>query len=133
MLNAEAVLFANEGFYLALRQGDVAAMSEIWAVDAPVCCLHPGWEPLFGRRAVLESWRAILESPPPVDCQDARVLALDQAATVICYEVIGKDVLAATNLFVQEGGRVRMVHHHAASTRGTPSGLPGTGGRPTLN
>lgn len=120
MLNEEAVLFANDAFYLALSQGDYPAMEAIWANEAQVCCLHPGWEPLFGRTSVLESWRGILENPPSVECLDPRAIILDHAAIVICYERIDTTYLAATNQFVLERDQICMVHHHAAPTRGKP-------------
>jgi len=121
MLNDESVLFANDAFYLALVQGDLRAMQDIWAEDTPVCCLHPGWEPLFGREAVLESWQDIFQNPPKIQCLEPQVIALDETATVICYEAIDDAFLAATNLFVLERGRIRLFHHHAAPTRGRPS------------
>ncbi len=131
MFNEEAVLFANDAFYLALTQGDFRAMEAIWAKETPVCCLHPGWEPLFGRDAVLESWRAIFQNPPDIRCLEPRVMALEAVATVVCYEAIDGAYLAATNQFVLEGGRILMFHHHAAPTRGRPN--PDTVQEPTIN
>jgi SnoaL-like protein len=55
-----AILDANATFYRAFTDGDYAAMSELWALRAPVACLHPGARALMGRRPVLESWRQIL-------------------------------------------------------------------------
>jgi len=54
------VLEANAAFYAAFEQRDPEAMDALWAREAPVACLHPGWEPLFGREAVVGSWRRIL-------------------------------------------------------------------------
>ena len=59
----DAVLFANEAFYRAFADRDIAAMEEIWASEAPVACIHPGWSPVIGRERVLASWRAILANP----------------------------------------------------------------------
>ena len=47
------VLAANEAFYEAFRQRDMAAMEALWAQHAPVTCIHPGWEALVGRADVL--------------------------------------------------------------------------------
>ena len=131
MLNEESVLFANDAFYLALVQGDYGAMEAVWAEETPVCCLHPGWEPLFGREAVLESWQAIFQNPPKIQCLEPRVITLDEAATVICFEAIDGAYLAATNQFVLERGRIRLFHHHAAPTRGRPQ--PESGRKRTIN
>ena len=49
----DAVLFANEAFYRAFADRDIAAMEETWASEAPVACIHPGWSPVIGRERVL--------------------------------------------------------------------------------
>lgn len=67
MSDHQAILFSNEAFYQAFAERDMDAMDAIWADDDAVACIHPGWQPLEGREAVLESWRAILsnaDSPP---------------------------------------------------------------------
>jgi hypothetical protein len=90
-------------------------MEARWARRAPVACIHPGWDPLFSRETVLESWRAILSSPrhPTVACSRARAHLLGEAAYVVCVETIGGADLVATNLFVREDGAWRLVHHQA--------------------
>ena len=118
MSDAEPVLFANEAFYLAFAGGDAAAMDEVWARDVPVACTHPGWNALTGRDAVMESWRAILGSDnrPAIRNQGARAFLYGDVAFVTCYENVGRGYLAATNVFVREGGAWKMVHHHAGPT-----------------
>lgn len=112
-----AVLAANEGFYRAFSRGDYAAMSELWAKAAPVACLHPGARLLSGRHAVLSSFRELLAAAPAWKMvgRDARVFWLGESAFVTCLEANGEQPahLAATNIFILEEGRWRMVHHHA--------------------
>jgi ketosteroid isomerase-like protein len=112
-----AVLQANAAFYRAFSRGDFAAMGELWARRAPVACLHPGSLAIFGRDAVLESWKRILREPMPFEmrCDRPTVLFFGNAAVVTCYEGNGSRPahLAATNAFVLEDGAWRMVHHHA--------------------
>ena len=60
MSEREAVLFANDAFYLCFAGEDVDSMDGLWASNAPVTCIHPGWEALYGREEVLESWRSII-------------------------------------------------------------------------
>jgi hypothetical protein len=112
-----AVLQANATFYRAFTHGDYAAMSELWAEQVPVACLHPMAPALVGRRAVLESWRELLGEPPPFElrCDRPVVHVLGEVAVVTCYEGNGDRPahLAATNVFVLEGARWRMVHHQA--------------------
>ena len=60
-----AVLAANAAFYRAFAERDVAAMDALWARSTPVACIHPGWQVLNGREAVMASWRGILAGVPP--------------------------------------------------------------------
>jgi ketosteroid isomerase-like protein len=109
------VLEANEAFYRAFATRDANAMAAVWAEAHPVACIHPGWDVLDGRDAVLASWRGIFGSgdSPDVTCSLAEARVLGEAAFVTCHEEIGEGRLAATNLFVREGGAWRMVHHQA--------------------
>jgi ketosteroid isomerase-like protein len=109
-----SILAANEAFYAAFRSGDVAAMDALWAEDADVACVHPSSVPLHGRALVMASWHEILEGPPPIHCLRPRVHRAGDAAFVICGELVPGGVLISTNVFVQEQGAWRLVHHHAA-------------------
>jgi ketosteroid isomerase-like protein len=112
-----AVLEANQEFYRAFGRGDFHAMSELWAKLAPVACLHPGAPLLSGRPAVLASWKQLLGAAPAwkMVSRDATVLLLGSTAIVTCLEANGDQPahLIATNVFVSEEGRWRLVHHHA--------------------
>jgi ketosteroid isomerase-like protein len=115
---AEAsVLHANALFYRAFSDGDYQAMSEVWAQRAPLTCLHPAAHVLVGRASVLGSWRQILGSASRFElrCDHPVVHVVGDAAIVTCYEASNDEPahLAATNLFVLEDDRWRMVHHHA--------------------
>ena len=124
------VLAANGAFYGAFARRDADAMDDLWAREAPVACLHPGWEPLLGREAVVASWRRILlggGAPPSIRCEGASAHVRGDAAWVICAEVLPGAMLAATNLFVRERGAWRLVHHHASPL---PSPEPGPAGLP---
>jgi ketosteroid isomerase-like protein len=127
------VLASNEAFYDAFNSRDMDAMDRLWAKLAPVVCLHPGSTALHGRTQVIRSWQSILSSDgaPRVSVEGSRVVMLGQvdgsgagapmAAMVLCYErVTDPDtgtgaVLAATNVFVREGGEWRLVHHHSSA------------------
>ncbi|MBV8937825.1 MAG: nuclear transport factor 2 family protein, partial [Alphaproteobacteria bacterium] len=56
MTDQDAVLAANLEFYRAFAIRDLAAMDALWARQAPVACLHPGWSALKDREAIMESW-----------------------------------------------------------------------------
>lgn len=112
-----AIHSANTSFYRAFSSGDYAAMSRLWAAEAPISCVHPGMPAILGREAVMESWAQILNGAAPfvMRADHAQVHILGDTAILTCYE--GNDEqpahLAATNVFVLEGDAWRMVHHHA--------------------
>ena len=128
----DAVLFANEAFYLAFRSRDVAAMADLWAARLPVTCIHPGWPPIYGRDEVLESWRGIMtaEGSPPITCHAPRAHVYGDLGTVICYERVPDSYLIATNIFVRHGGVWKLVHHQAGPTSGAPDVPPDEKPRP---
>ncbi|MFP3344787.1 nuclear transport factor 2 family protein, partial [Halomonas sp. SIMBA_159] len=88
MSDDQEILFANAAFYAAFADGDLALMDRLWARATRVACLHPGWEPLIGRDAVMESWRAILASPPDIECSDPEVFVQGGTGFVICREQV---------------------------------------------
>jgi ketosteroid isomerase-like protein len=110
------VLEANEAFYRAFRARDVEAIEAAWSRWAPSACIHPGWDVLDGRQAVLASFRAILESSasPRVSCTQAQARLLGEVAYVTCHELVEGARLVATNLFVREEGRWLLCHHQAS-------------------
>jgi hypothetical protein len=124
------VLEANQAFYRAFATRDLDAMDGLWAEAHPVACAHPGWDVLDGREDVLESWRTILgsEAAPEISCSVAQAHLLGEVAFVTCHEVLPTGLLAATNLFVRERGRWRVVHHQASPiARGQERELPPRG------
>lgn len=109
------VLAANQAFYDAFSQHDIAAMEGVWSQRVDLACVHPGWEAIHGRREVLSSWRAILSSPeaPEVQCSDAVAHMVGDVAYVVCNELLPGAELSATNVFVREAGTWKLVHHQA--------------------
>ena len=129
MSDEDAVLAANEAFYRAFTTHDVAAMDALWSRETPVACIHPGWDALVGREAVMESWTAILTAPgsPQIRFEEPRAFVFGPGAVVICREVLAQRVLLiATNVFVQEQGGWRMVHHHAGPASQAQPAPPAT-------
>jgi hypothetical protein len=110
-----AVLEANSAFYRAFARRSLSAMEAVWAGDVPVTCVHPGWDAIRGREAVMESWRAILEgNAPSIQCGVASAHVAGGVAWVLCREnVKGAPPMVATNLFVRQGTEWRLCHHHA--------------------
>jgi len=118
------VLEANQRFYHALQELDLAEMEAIWLPESWVQCVHPGWNLLEGWEAIRESWKQIFENTHflrlTVGVQQIRVE--NSMAWVCCTEkitsVIGKRFEAAyaqaTNLFERRDGAWRLVHHHGS-------------------
>ncbi len=122
MRDEALILRANEGFYLAFERRDLAAMDAVWAADAPVACIHPGWGPIVGRDAVMRSWHDILANPasPEVTCGSPQAHLLGDVGYVICMEHVTlpdegqRGVFVATNTFVREAGEWRMALHQSS-------------------
>jgi len=115
MTEVAAVLFVNDAFYEAFRARDIETMEQLWARDAPVACIHPGWRALTTRHEVMGAWHDILtsEGVPDIACRGAQAFLTGETAYVICYEVIGGGVLVATNIYRKEQGSWRLIHHQA--------------------
>ncbi len=125
---ARAALTANDAFYSAIAAGDSAAMEACWSTTEPVLCTHPGWRAIHGREGVMASWHRIIQSgAPSVRWSDGRVAIVRGVAFVSCTEWLIDGTLAATNVFVWEEGKWKLVHHHASPLAGddlseTPAG-----------
>ena len=109
-----AVLDVNRAFYEAFIHADYQAMESLWAQQHDVAVVHPGWSPLHGRNAVMDTWRRILTGAAQADlnCSEAVVYFQGEAAFVVCIERIPGAEVAATNIFVRENGGWKMTHHH---------------------
>lgn len=122
----EAVLAANQAFYDAFISNDYAAMEALWATEHDIAVIHPGWSPLSGHKAVLDSWQRILsgEGTNRMHCSEARAWLGDSMAFVICNETFPEGELVATNIFALEENDWKMIHHHSgpASSPGARSG-----------
>jgi ketosteroid isomerase-like protein len=125
MTDRDTLLALNQAFYRAFSNRDVVAMAALWAERLPVSCMHPGWGALVGREAVLASWQDVLRAPSGVIVRPRheRVMLYGDSALVLCEELLGNAVLAATNLFVREGGAWRLTHHQSG-----PMAQPRAGG-----
>lgn len=111
----EEILDANESFYRAFNQKDMAAMDAVWARSVPVGCIHPGWNVLAGREPVMQSWEHILNNPdqPKIVSGGGSVTMMGSVAIVSCRELVAGMPLAATNIFLLEDGSWKLVHHQS--------------------
>jgi hypothetical protein len=109
------VLDANSAFYSAFARRDLTAMEGLWATGTPVACIHPGWDVLRGREAVMESWKSLLEGDAPaISSGAASAHVVGDFAWVVCRErIAGAPAVVATNVFVREHGAWRICLHQA--------------------
>ena len=126
----DAVLAVNAAYYRAFAAADVAAIERLWAFDGATC-VHPGWRPLVGRADVVRSYRDILSGEPavPIVCREPKVIITGDFARVVCLEIVGPVLLAATNCFVRTGQGWLMAHQQASQI--ADMGAARTGGRDT--
>ena len=110
-----AVLEADEAFYRAFNAKDPDAMDAAWATEHGVACIHPGWNALLGREDVLASWHNILTNPnqPRIVIGGAQVVFTPDTAIVLCRELVAGSPLIATNVFAQEAGAWKLIHHQS--------------------
>jgi len=122
MQDPSAVIFSNDTFYAAFSGKDMKAMANVWWHGETISCIHPGWPPLFGRKNVLASWRAILssENSPDIQSQNAVAHLFNDTAYVVCHEIVGTHALLATNVFTLDSGRWHMVHHQGGASAPLP-------------
>ena len=120
-----AILAANTAFYSAFNDHDLEAMAALWSSSPELTCVHPGWNVLRGREAVIESWRAILGNPqqPKIVGAAERAQLLgnvgpNTTALVVGRELVGGSPIAVTNVFVREGAAWKLLHHHASPIAG---------------
>jgi ketosteroid isomerase-like protein len=122
MSDLDLIAFANEAFYRAFAALDFALMTDVWAHDLEVRCMHPGSEPLFGREPVLASWREIFKRGQAgmISYQVRETSLIGGIGMACCFEVVNGHFGIATNLFAREGNRWRMIHHQAGPLAKAP-------------
>ena len=113
---AQLVIAANQAMYDAFNARNAEAIADLWADGVPVACIHPGWAAVRGRENVLATWTAIFANPeqPRIIVGAAEAHVTGDSAWVLCRELVGGSPLAATNLFIRQDGRWRVVHHHSS-------------------
>ncbi len=128
MNSNQEVLFCNDAFYQAFLNRDITVMEQVWADELPLLCIHPGGLTLSGRDRIIASWRGILghNACPRISHKTDQVFKYKGMVLVTCYEWDERqpeNILLATNGFVKEQNRYRMVFHQAGPTPLSPLDL----------
>jgi ketosteroid isomerase-like protein len=119
-MDADDVMAANQAFYDAHEQRDLAAMAAVWDNSDRAVCVHPGWPILRGWLAVEESWRGIFGGPGRnqfIVTNDAVAVEGDLAWVTLdenLVDVAATGTIAATNLFARTVSGWKLVLHHGS-------------------
>jgi hypothetical protein len=133
-ITAASLLAANERFYRTFEMLDYPALELLWENSGRVFCVHPGWAPLRGARAVLDSWKRIIENTSSIrfelSQEEAHISGEASApiGSVTVFERIVNETgpqagserggagVIATNLFAfdREASMWLLFHHHAS-------------------
>lgn len=115
---------ANQDFYDALQHLSLDRMDKLWLHEDWVRCIHPGWDVIVGWTDVRQSWEGIFRSTESMQIAitQSSLKIFGEMALVVCTENIStyttdglRSALAiATNLFLRQGDRWCIVHHHAS-------------------
>jgi len=114
---------AEQAFYKAFEQADLAAMMSVWAEEEDIVCVHPGGARHTGVVEVRESWRQILAQGPGLRFHlvGNRVFSGRMISIHSVYEhvtVAGEsrpaNPVLATNIYLLTDRGWRMLMHHAS-------------------
>ena len=118
------VLAANQSFYTAFSDRDLAVMRSLWWQGTTSLCIHPGSQPLVGWSAIEASWLAIFRNTEALEI-DIEVLQVEvdrSLAYVVVKEIVlqanqGRRMKAqslATNVFQKMAQKWYLVNHHGS-------------------
>ncbi|MDH4246905.1 MAG: nuclear transport factor 2 family protein [Deltaproteobacteria bacterium] len=122
----DSLLRANERFYRTFERLDPVAMAALWEHSDRVCCVHPGWPPLWGTLPVQDSWRRIIANTGEIrfSLKGTRAHLRSGVGIVTLFEHIWNrsgderqnSATFATNLFAwDDASRQWLLFHHQAS------------------
>lgn len=115
---------AENAFYEAMRQADLALMMRVWGDDDDIVCIHPGGLRVIGQAAVKNAWEQILADGPiaAFPMQATIMSGLMSSVHVLIEQLMvdtprGKDTLTfyTTNIYHKGPQGWRMVVHHTSN------------------
>ena len=125
MLTKDEVREASMNFYAGLNRmanGESNAFSDVWSHNSSATAMHPIGGREIGWDAVKKSFDQVAEMAEngKVELKDQQIHILGDAAYEIGTEhakftLAGKEVkgeIRVTNIYQNEDGKCRMVHHH---------------------
>ncbi len=116
----DEILAANQSFYDAHENRDLAAMGEVWEHSDRTVCVHPGWPILRTWPVIEQSWRQIFAGPGRnqfILTNEAVAVDGDVAWVTVDENLVqgaATATVAATNLFARTDGVWRLIAHHGS-------------------
>lgn len=125
----KAIAQVNVDFFRAFEEGNPEKIAMLWASTVPISCVHPGWQPVVGREAVLASFVSILAKTAGVRfslrnmqiflwCECAWVLLLEEWSPLLRDGESPPIILQTTHILVEEERRWKLTHRHASPAVG---------------
>jgi len=114
---------AQNAFYRAIEQADLAQMMAVWAEEDDIVCIHPGGPRHTGIAEVRESWRQIFSRGPELKFKllaertvPGRMLSVHSVFERITHSqgTFSPASVIATNIFVASSHGWQMLMHHAS-------------------
>ena len=136
---------ASEQFYAALNRainGDPGPMMEVWSHDSEVATMHPPGGRELGWEEVRAGWEQAAQvfSDGQISLDELVVVPLaDDVAYTLGTEhgqgKLGDELVSidwrVTNIYRREGGKWKMVHHHADVSPAVVEALEHLGAQPS--
>jgi ketosteroid isomerase-like protein len=117
----DAVLAANNAYYVAFEARDMDSMSELWEHSDRVICTHPGWVTLHGWAEVAGSYFAFFNNAAPIQFVTTNERAHvqgDVAWVALDEDILGEQAgatVSVLNLFSRnENGDWKFIGHQAS-------------------
>jgi hypothetical protein len=121
---------AEEAFYRAFRELDIAGMREVWVDSSNAYCIHPSGQLYRGQQSILASWSNMFQVAEKPHLQYSLINQSQGAglAVHLVVERIGPAdpaqtgaLVYATNVFLLTGPSWRLLGHHAVQARSVPA------------
>ena len=117
---------AEQAFYRAFEQADLAVMMGVWLQADYIICIHPLSNRLIGYDAIRNGWQEIFQNTPPIQFQNTRqqIIHKDNLAIHTINEKIQVEAdpsqvaqMCCTHIYEQTEKGWHLILHHASPIR----------------
>ena len=112
---------ANAAYYDAFERKDFTTMASLWEPGERTVCTHPGWPPIHGTDAILQSYASIFNGTQTLQVILTNELVV--AESDLAYVSIDENLVdeqgntsstSGLNVFAWNDDRWQIVVHHAS-------------------